>query len=427
MKKRFSKTTWFVIVLIAIIPILLIGIGTKDTDNKTTLTQQNAKITNVVEFILEPQLLGDTTLIEAITNPDVIINSTGKENQKLIEQNIIKEQEEKKPKYPSLILITTVTTIDDESKSTTETFTSDFADLGQYIVNNGLTLITKTDSTNRPLLNGKLIYELKLKTSEPVKNISMEGTLAVTINNSTTPFSETKFGTAGNTDTNNELPIIIGNTGTGKYQVLIKDLAKNTGITIIKFTVKNIKMSTVPVSNEATYREIEYKIQDTTTYALTLERDETRVIIKDSQGKYQKVFATDDQLVITSQTGSYSQKKCSASYRNYSGCASWYSITIYVLAPPMGKIEVFNQNNKLVSSSSGTTGGTCTKNQFQTCATYISPTLLDILIQRNSSYTIKFYDPVATIKINTPIEQKAFSFYCTSGNPATNPRSCNFP
>lgn len=240
--------------------------------------------------------------------------------------------------------------------------------------------------------------------------------IETTVNNN--PISEKRYKIEGNT-VNGELTVFTDKKQIGTLISSASDGNVEIGLTIKEFFIR---------TDDGLFSLLE----PITIHILSVEKESNKIIFTDEEGISMKIYPTDDRLLISS-TGSLTvgSSYCSSSTKG-SCYRVVYNYSNLIPKTEFGAITVYDKNNNIIASSPYYSGGVNSYEEIswnvqgeriQSYIPYVAPEhLIDVLIQRNSEYTVKIGSPQNyEFKIITPKSHQNYSFMCHETN------GCNFP
>lgn len=258
------------------------------------------------------------------------------------------------------------------------------------------TIITKTfgisqlaflaDPTDFDFKDGFLELELEINTKRTL-SITSSGLFDVFLNGKSVFIEPVVIRGNGVTNENGQLSIEFLSPTTGIPSPLY---TFNFGLNFDKFNNELVNPLELRLLNLDVNKNQEmFSITNQTIITLDIFRDDIKLIIEDEKtGETLRVFPTDSRIIVNT---------VAKTLKSISGACAGRIVTT---APPpqIGRIEVFDENDKLVVFSNGGSG----------------QGVLDELLTRNANYTMTIFFPTDETFLEYGKSQETKSFSCYS-------------
>lgn len=280
---------------------------------------------------------------------------------------------------------------DDHGRTTTDVIKSDFG-LASFVETN--------DRINRPIENGRIDYWMHLKFDSPKDNVDVTGTISVKKpNGQVTNFS---FDGEGRTS-NDGFYVVRIDTPSGTIRNNISDIVP-VGKSSMTVTITSLSVNA---------DGLEFALSENSLiYSVEFNRSTSHTIIENDSGEFVKVWAIDNRLTIRATTGTHTF------YDVRDACTGGICTKTY----PMHGAELINMkvvdSDGSVVASSSSHKSICNQLYnlpFSPCqprGVSTSGTPLNVMLQRNSQYTISIDNPKAQWEITTPTTLKNYAYFC---------------
>lgn len=270
------------------------------------------------------------------------------------------------------------------------------------------------DTSNIDFDAGFIEERLFIKT-EPNRLVTGSGNFDVLIGNSSIFSTPIKLDVMGTTDSLGQLTVnFIPQEG-----IKTKDYTFQFASNINKFATSGItRMDFKSTGFSIKVDDFDYSLDNTNIFQMDIARDPNQIIIVNEEGIKKRAFPVDDKVSLCSSAGKYCYSVCTQHASSaWIGCLKYSTQCTTLPAPAIGAWTLSTVNpdgSKVVFNQDGQFAGSCPLSGF--------------LIKRDQTYELKIGTPNAKIiKWKTPIEQKSFSFSCTTtGSPSGYTPLCNY-